>query len=84
MLGGTPDQRRENYDVLRDLYDLRSQIAHEGSIVERAAIPTRDGQERLSKARKRASSGQRVCTELIIAVIRHGSLPDWDQLMFGW
>ena len=34
LMGGAPDFRRRTYQTLRDLYDLRSTVAHEGFIVE--------------------------------------------------
>jgi hypothetical protein len=84
MLGGTPEGKRENYAKVRDLYDLRSRVAHEGSIVDDPASGSPKARARLAEARERCKSGQRICTELILAVIQHGSFPDWDQLVFGW
>jgi hypothetical protein len=84
MLGGTPDERRQNYGKLRDLYDLRSRVAHAGSIVDDPMSHSAGARAQLAEAKERCKSGQRICTELILAVIRHGSFPDWDQLVFGW
>jgi len=84
MLGGTPEERRENYAKLRDLYSLRSRVAHEGSIVDDPRSASTKARDELAKARERCKSGQSVCAELIREVIRRGSFPDWDQLVFGW
>jgi len=78
MLGGTAEERRENYNTLRALYELRSKVAHRGSIVDNAPIGVSEAN------RKRLDSAQRICTALIVAIIRQGKFPDWDALMFGW
>jgi hypothetical protein len=85
LLDGTADQRKQNYRALKDLYTLRSKAAHEGSIVARATLPMSGSASRqLQEATEKVKSGQRVCTELIVDIIRRGQFPDWDQLMFGW
>ena len=85
MLGGTPEERHHNYDALRDLYDLRSKVAHEGSIVDRTNIPHSERDRvRLREASTTVRSGEEVCKALIRKVIELGHFPSWDALMFGW
>jgi ribosomal protein S18 len=85
LLGGTSDERKDNYRTLRDLYDLRSTVAHEGSIVDVGTSPlSASAREKLQQAIKKARLSEQVCTDLITAIIRRGNFPDWDQLMFGW
>jgi Apea-like HEPN len=84
MLGGTAEERRENYAKLRDLYDLRNRVAHRGSVADDPTSISPEALAQKAEARERCKSGQRICTELILAVIRQGSFPDWDQLVFGW
>jgi hypothetical protein len=85
LLNGTPEERRRNYEVLRDLYDLRSKVAHEGSIVDRANIPHSErDRARLDKASMTVRSGEAVCIALVRKIIETGQFPSWDALMFGW
>ncbi len=85
LLGGTPETRKQNYNALRDLYELRSEVAHNGMIADRRTIPSSEKTKRkFAEAAERAMVGQRVCTELVIAVIQAGRFPDWDALMLGW
>jgi hypothetical protein len=85
LLAGTPNERKDNYTTLRDLYGLRSKVAHEGTLVDRSAIPfSETAAKRLQDATQKANSSRLICTKLITTVIRRAEFPDWDQLMFGW
>ena len=84
LVGGTTEARRATYRTLRDLYDLRSTVAHDGFIVEHQdRRPTKKDQERLKKARETADAGQALCTVMIKKVIELGEIPDWDNLLLG-
>lgn len=85
LLGGSPEDRRRNYEALRSLYDLRSKVAHEGSIADRTKMPqsSRD-QIRLDEATATARLGEEVCIAMIRRIIEAGQFPTWDALMFGW
>jgi hypothetical protein len=85
LLGGSPEERRKNYETLKTLYDLRSKVAHEGSIVDRANIPHSERDRgRLRDASNILQSGEETCKALIRKVIEEGRFPSWDALMFGW
>jgi hypothetical protein len=85
LLSGTPEERRRNYEALKDLYDLRSKVAHEGLIVDRANIPYSERDRiRLRKASTTVHSGETVCIALVRKIIETGQFPSWDALMFGW
>ncbi len=85
LLSGTPEERRRNYEVLRDLYDLRSKVAHEGSIVDRTNIPYSERDRvRLREAAATVRSGEGVCIALIRKIIEEGQFPSWGALLFGW
>ena len=85
LLGGTPGTRKQNYNALRDLYNLRSEVAHNGMIADRTAILSSEKtRRRFAEAAEQVRVGQRLCTELLIAVIQRGGFPDWDALMLGW
>ncbi len=84
MLGGTAAEKKKNYGILRDLYGLRSRVAHDGSIVDRdTLLLSQAAREDLRTATEQAKAGQGVCIALITSIIRQGSFPDWEQLMFG-
>ena len=84
LVGGSPEVRRRTYQTLRDLYDLRSTVAHEGFIVEHQdRRPSRKDQERMKKARDTADAGQALCTAMIRKVIELGEIPPWDSLLLG-
>ena len=85
LLGGTPEERRRNYDTLKALYKIRSKVAHEGSIIDWAKIPHSEGERtRHQQALADVRSGEEVCKALIIKIIEAGHFPSWDALMFGW
>ena len=85
LLGGTPVERRRTYEALKDLYELRSKVAHEGSIVDRTNIPHSERDRgRLGKASTTVRSGETVCIALIRKIIETGQFPSWDALLFGW
>ena len=85
LLGGTPEARKQNYKVLRDLYNLRSKVAHTGVIADRATIPfSEETRRKLREATEQVKVGQRVCIEMLTAIIQRGGFPDWDALMLGW
>jgi hypothetical protein len=85
LLGGSPEERRSSYAALRDLYDLRSKVAHEGLIVDRTNILNSEREQaRLREATTKVLAGEEVCKALIRKVIDLGAFPSWDELMFGW
>lgn len=84
LLGGAPDVRLRTYQTLRDLYDLRSTVAHEGFIVEHQdRRPSKKDRERMKRARETAEAGQALCIAMIRKVIELGELPAWDNLLLG-
>ena len=85
LLNGTSEERRRNYEVLRNLYEIRSKVAHEGSIVDRTNIPHSERDRvRLREVSTTIRSAEAVCIALVRKIIETGQFPSWDALMFGW
>ncbi len=84
LLGGSPEERREHYRRLRDLYNLRSTVAHEGQIVDHAAAPrSAKTRTRLVEARETLTQAETLCGRMIQLVIARGEFPVWDDLALG-
>jgi len=84
LLGGNSEVRRRNYDGLRDVYNLRSKVAHQGDLVDRSQlIHSEDARKKLREATKALEFGQRLCAEMIQRIIADGKYPSWDNLTLG-
>lgn len=68
LAGGTLEERKENYKLLRDNYGLRSRAVHSGTISEQGADET-------------LRNGSTLCANLIRRVIQQGHVPKWDDLI---
>nr|SPS05179.1 protein of unknown function [Candidatus Nitrotoga fabula] len=82
LLKGTPEEKRYNYNVLKDLYKLRSKVAHGELIIDRTSIPRSEkDQDRIHKSSNTVCLGEQVCIKLIRKIIEEGQYPNWDKLM---
>lgn len=82
LLKGTPTEKRYNYNILKDLYNLRSKVAHGELIIDRAKIPRSEkDQNRIRKTSTSVCLGEQICITLIRKIIEAGQYPDWDELM---
>jgi hypothetical protein len=68
LAGGTLEERKENYKLLRDAYDLRSRAVHSGNI-------SKPGADEVLR------EGSALCANLIRSVIQRGHVPRWDDLI---
>ncbi len=84
LLGGSADERRDNYKHLRDLYNLRSEVAHHGEIVDYTLIPhSASARENLERSAEKVKRGEALCIRMIRQIIDTGSFPNWDELALG-
>ena len=77
--GGTGSERVNTYDLLNDIYDMRSKAAHGGQLKVREkfrsgeTIPTKD----------RLRQGMELCACLIRALAENKKRPNWKSLILG-
>jgi hypothetical protein len=84
-MAGTSDDKKNNYKTLKNLYALRSTVAHEGAVADHTVRPrTQKDQVRVNEAWKTIKSGESLCISMIRKIIEDGSFPEWDDLMFKW
>ena len=78
LAGGTLEERRHNLALLKDVYDLRSQVVHSGALKTKKKLP-------VDKARQRADEilrkGSVLCANLIRTVIERERVPDWEDII---
>lgn len=77
--GGTETDRANVYDLLYDIYDLRSKAAHGGKLKIRDKF--RNGQR--MKTESRLWQGIELCAHLIRKVAEQKKWPDWKSLVLG-
>ncbi len=77
--GGTETDRANVYDLLHDIYDLRSKAAHGGKLKIRDKF--RNGQR--MKTESRLWQGIELCAHLIRKVAEQKKWPDWKSLVLG-
>lgn len=84
LLGGSADERRDHYMTLRDLYNLRSKVAHQGEIIDYTSTPhSTSAREKLEQSAEKLKRGEALCTRMIRQIIDTGSFPNWDELALG-
>jgi hypothetical protein len=69
LLGGSASQRRETFNILGRLYNLRSKAVHSGKL---KGNPTEE-----------IRAGCALCVRLVLKMIERGAWPDWDALVLG-
>ncbi len=69
FLGGTTDERRHIFKVIRSAYDLRSAAVHSGRLDAR----------KLPADQQTLEEGTRIFCELAKKLLQAGSFPDWDR-----
>jgi hypothetical protein len=74
LLGRNTKERKDNYDLLRDIYKARSMAVHSGKINEKKLKMS--PQDLFNK-------GVKTCVTIIKGVIVRGTFPDWNNLIFG-
>jgi Apea-like HEPN len=79
FLGGSPDDRRETFSILKDVYDLRSLAVHAGRFdTKEANKKWRDE----AKVREALDKGQKLVGRSLVKVIEEGE-PNWEELDLG-
>lgn len=63
------EERKDNQDLLKKVYGLRSQVVHSGTL--------RNPQS----AQEVLRQGIELCARLIRTIIERGSVPDWDAVI---
>lgn len=70
LLGGSLEERKTNYKVLRDAYNLRSATVHAGAVND-------------AKADEILQNGATLCANLITHILSSGAMPQWDELILA-
>lgn len=78
FLGGTPDDKRHNFNCLRKLYELRSKVAHGKNIGSSFTLNGR--QTSTDEFLKECCI---ICARLIRKFIESGLVSDWDEQLLG-
>ena len=73
LLGGTPDIRERNQDILKKTYDIRSKLVHQGIHYAKNISVLGVSME----VDAVISEACHLCAELIKTLIRRGEFPDW-------
>jgi hypothetical protein len=81
LRGGDYALRKDTYEVLKELYLLRSKVAH-GKEVKEVRVKGRPSTTGRGKEGLRAFLQEAIALalELMQTVVRRGSLPDWERL----
>lgn len=72
LLGKTPAERAEILKILQRLYNLRSAVAHSGTL----------GKEKVPELQKEVVGFERLACEILRVLLITGE-PDWDKLVLG-
>jgi hypothetical protein len=84
LMGGSADERRNNYRILRDIYNLRSKVAHNGALAEPLKFnSTAAARKHHDEIRSSLEKGMFLCRSMMRKVIESGKFPIWDDLLLG-
>jgi hypothetical protein len=79
FLGGTPDQRRYNFDCFKQLYKLRSKAAHGKNLGSTVSV---FGKQMATE--QFLNECCIICAQFIRKSIDSGLVSDWDEVMLGF
>ncbi len=75
LVSGTPEERRENYKLLKELYTYRSHVAHSGLL--------EDGDpQKIAKVRNQFPAYQALAEKICRRLLTNPKV-DWDDLLVG-
>lgn len=84
LIGGSADERRRNYRILRDIYNLRSKVAHEGALAAPLTIQSSAPERRRhDELKSLLREGVSLCQSMLLRIIERGGFPKWDDLLLG-
>ncbi len=69
LLGSEPEDRGAIFREMRELYNARSTAVHSGKLS--------------SKSRLEIENADRLVSKVLLAILEHGSFPDWNGLTLG-
>lgn len=75
ILGSSPEERKEIYDRLKEVYTYRSEVAHSG-------VLCKDSPAEKNKISSRFPTYQSLAERIVRKIIKDGK-PDWDRLVIG-
>jgi Apea-like HEPN len=70
FIGGGLDEKKKNFETMKEVYDLRSSVAHSGQIRK----------NRQEKAREIISEGQSLTISVLEKLVKNREGPDWDTM----
>ncbi|MCJ7777812.1 MAG: HEPN domain-containing protein, partial [Sedimentisphaerales bacterium] len=74
LLGRNAKERKENFDLLKDIYNARSMAVHSGKIdAKKLKMSPQDVFDR----------GVNTCAKIIKEIISNCKFPDWNTLILG-
>lgn len=79
FLAAEASSRRETYERLKTLYEIRSKAVHTGRLDETCSFGGRRG----VPIHEALTWGQEACEQAIFSVLERGGLPDWQALVLG-
>ncbi len=77
FLGEEMGGRKHTYDLLKSIYNCRSSAVHSGKLKKNKYKI--DGQD--TQSAKLFEEGFKLCSELIIKIIKEKKFPDWEKLI---
>ncbi len=79
LLGGTAQEKKEKFEKLKRLYELRSRVAHGSEPKTTVKI---NGVE--IQTWKFLKDSTNMCSELTRIILMKGFVSDWDGVILGW
>jgi hypothetical protein len=76
LLGGSPDIRKTNAAILKEMYNIRSSLVHKGHVDNRASKEISGNKVSRAEIVARATA---VCAGLIRTIVHRGSIPNWRE-----
>jgi hypothetical protein len=75
LLSATQDERRDNYQTLKEIYSYRSDVAHTGTLCEGNAT-------KIAKVSQSLPKYQKIAEDIFRKIILKG-FPKWDELILN-
>lgn len=79
LLGGTAQEKKERFEKLKRLYDIRSRVAHGSE--PKSTVKINGVEVQTSRFLKDSTI---MCAELTRVILVSGFILDWDGVILGW
>lgn len=79
LIGDTPAKKQEIFNILKQLYNIRSKVAH-GSEIEKIVKVGGTPEPIESFVEK----SKKICVEITRKIVDQGFIKDWDGALLGW